>query len=239
MAKYIDELTESTSPAAADLMITEASDLSTEYKVTLSNFMKVINALTALASPDDGSDTVPIYDTTAGSTKKLAVSTFMDLINTLSAITNVASGDSLALWDASAGASKKATMLEVAAGMGRIAQLPVFAFTEAATTGDGKAYLVIPSYLDGLDLIAVHGKVITPGTTGTMDIQIRNVTQTADMLSVKLTIDSAELGSDTAATAYTIDTGNDDVAAYDTIAIDVDAIHTTAAAGLLVTLVFG
>jgi hypothetical protein len=154
-------------------------------------------------------------------------------------MTDVASGDSIPVYDASGAALKRATMLEAAAGMGRIAQVTAIDFLLNCSTGDGKFYLVVPAYLDGLDLIGVHAKVVIAGTTGTMSIQIRNVTQTVDMLTTKITIDSAELGSDTAATPAVIDTSNDDVAAYDTLAIDIDSVHTTPATGLIVTLVFG
>jgi hypothetical protein len=90
-----------------------------------------------------------------------------------------------------------------------------------------------------MDLKRVHAKVITAGTTGTCLVQVRNVTQAADFLSTRISIDSGELGSDTAATPAVIDTANDDVAAFDTIAIDVDQLHTTPAKGLFVTLEFG
>jgi hypothetical protein len=58
------------------------------------------------------------------------------------------------------------------------------------------------------------------------------------MLSTKMTIDSGEVGSDTAATAAVIDTAHDDVASYDLIAIDIDATSTTKPKGLIVTLGF-
>lgn len=83
-----------------------------------------------------------------------------------------------------------------------------------------------------------HAEVITAGTTGTTDIQIYNVDNAVDMLSTKLTIDSAETGSDTAATAAVINTSNDDVDENDVIRIDVDAVSTTPAVGLIVTLGF-
>ena len=68
-------------------------------------------------------------------------------------------------------------------------------------------------------------------------IQIRNVTQTADMLSTRITIDASEFTSYTAAAAV-IDTGNDDVATGDLIAVDVD-VAGTGAKGLGVILRFG
>jgi hypothetical protein len=58
------------------------------------------------------------------------------------------------------------------------------------------------------------------------------------MLSTKLTIDSGETGSDTAATPAVINTSYDDVATNDLLRIDIDAISTTAPKGLIVTLEF-
>lgn len=123
----------------------------------------------------------------------------------------------------------------------RYAQLQPFSMGDQVDceTGDGKAYLHIPPDLNGLNLVYVHGEVQTAGTTSTMDIEVYNETQGADMLSTTLTIDSGETGSDTAATPAVIDTANDDVATNDVLRIDVDAIQTTAAKGLLVTLGFG
>lgn len=117
-------------------------------------------------------------------------------------------------------------------------QTVAFDFTTDTATGDGAAYIVIPSSMNGWNLVEVHAKVITAGTTGTTDIQIHNLTDTVDMLSTKLTIDSGETGSDTAATPAVIDTSNDDVASWDILRIDVDAVSTTAAKGLIITMVF-
>jgi hypothetical protein len=121
-----------------------------------------------------------------------------------------------------------------------IRYLSVVAFDYATdcATGDGKAYVVIPPAFNGMNLVSVHGRAITAGTTGTMDVQIRNVTQAADMLTTKLTWDSTEAGTDTAATPAVIDGNNDDVATNDLIAIDVDAVQTTAAKGMILTLGF-
>lgn len=108
----------------------------------------------------------------------------------------------------------------------------------SVSTGDGKFYFKAPAQIDGMNLTGVHAEVITAGTTGTTDIQIHNVTGAVDMLTTKLTIDSAETGSDTAATAAVIDTANDDVSEHDVIRVDVDAVSTTAPQGLIVTLEF-
>lgn len=114
----------------------------------------------------------------------------------------------------------------------------VVAATTDNATGDGQAYFVVPSSLAGMNLVEAHATVITAGTTGTMDIQLHNVTAAADILSTKITIDSTETSSRTAATPPVINAAEDDVAAGDVIRIDVDAVHTTAAKGLLVDLVF-
>jgi hypothetical protein len=109
---------------------------------------------------------------------------------------------------------------------------PVLAgWTTEATTGDGKFYIHVPAAFDGMNLVEVHAEVITAGTTGTLNLDIYNVTQAADMLSTNVTIDSGETGSDTAATPPVIDTANDDVAENDLIRIDIDAVHTTASKG--------
>lgn len=110
--------------------------------------------------------------------------------------------------------------------------------TTDLATGDGKIYFVIPSYLNNLILKRIHGRVITAGTTGTTDIQIANVTDSVDVLSTKLTIDSGETGSDTAATPAVINTSNDDAATNDLWRVDIDAVSTTAPQGLIITLEF-
>ena len=117
-------------------------------------------------------------------------------------------------------------------------QAVVYDFGNSLGTGDGKFYMHIDSRLDGFSLVDVHAEVITAGTTGTTDIQIANVTQGVDMLSTKLTLDSGETGSDTAATPAVINTSNDLVTENDVLRIDIDAISTTAPKGLIVTLGF-
>ena len=114
-------------------------------------------------------------------------------------------------------------------------QFIVFDFTTDVATGDGKFYFHVPPEMDGMNLTYVHAKVITAGTTGTTDIQLHNVTQATDMLTTKLTVDSGETGSDTAATPAVIDTANDDMAENDCLRGDVDAVSTTAPQGLIVT----
>lgn len=107
------------------------------------------------------------------------------------------------------------------------------------TTGDGKTVFIVPSTLNGMNLVEVKAVQGTAGITGTVDVQIRNVTDSVDMLSTKITIDSTEIGTATAATPAVIDTTKDDVVTNDVLAIDVDAIASgTAGKGLILSLVF-
>jgi hypothetical protein len=115
----------------------------------------------------------------------------------------------------------------------------VFGFVTPHVAGDGKGYLSIPAYMDGWKLHVPHARVITAGTTGTLDIQIYNVTQAHDMLTTKLTVDDGETGSETAATAAVVNAGNATVAAYDLLRVDIDAVQTTAGKGLILHLPFG
>lgn len=120
----------------------------------------------------------------------------------------------------------------------KIVQMVVFDFTTNVATGDGKFYFVTPSSLNGMDLVECHARVITAGTTNSTTVQIHNLTQTADMLSALLEVETGETGSDTSDPGPTIDAANDDVATYDVIRVDVDTISTTAPKGLIITLIF-
>jgi hypothetical protein len=119
----------------------------------------------------------------------------------------------------------------------RVIQVKVFDDATAATTGDGKAIFMIPVELNGYNLVDCEAYVTGTSSSGALTIQIRNVTQAADMLSTAITIDQSENSSLTAATPPVIDTNNDDVATGDLIAIDVDGAGTSAE-GLGVVLTF-
>lgn len=121
-----------------------------------------------------------------------------------------------------------------------VASILVFddAITCATGDGAGDVFWRVPAVLNGWNLVDVAACVQTAGTTGTMTIQVHNATQTADMLSTRITIDTGEVDTLTAAAAAVIDASNDDVATGDRIRIDVDGVHTTPAKGLLVELTF-
>jgi hypothetical protein len=105
------------------------------------------------------------------------------------------------------------------------------------TTGDGKAYFIVPALLNGHNLVAAHAAVTTVSSSGTPTIQVHNVTQAVDMLSTRITIDANEKNSYSAAAAPVIDTGNDDVATGDELRVDVD-VAGTGTKGLVVILTF-
>lgn len=120
----------------------------------------------------------------------------------------------------------------------RTVQIKIFGDDDIVSTGDGKAIFAISSDLNTLNLIDADIYVTTASSSGLPTVQIRNITQAADMLTTKMSIDVSEFTSYSAATPPVIDTGNDDVATGDLIAIDVD-IAGTNAKGLGVILRFG
>jgi hypothetical protein len=119
----------------------------------------------------------------------------------------------------------------------RVVQIKVIDDATALTTGDGKVIFCIPTELNGYNLVDADAFVTTVSSSGAPSIMIRNVTDTADMLSTAITIDANETTSYTAATAPVIDGTKDDVVTGDLIAIDCDAAGT-GAKGLGVILSF-
>ncbi len=114
----------------------------------------------------------------------------------------------------------------------------------AITTGDGKAYVRIPTLLNGHNLVSCGACLSTVSSSGVPTVQLRRMRLTnattqsaADMLSTKLTIDASEFDSKDATNAAVIDTSNDDVQTGDQINIDID-VAGTGAKGLIVTLTF-
>jgi hypothetical protein len=106
----------------------------------------------------------------------------------------------------------------------------------ALAIGNDKARIRIPTKMNGLNLIAVATS--RQSGTGVPSIMIRNATDSQDMLSTAITIDTAETDSLTAAIAAVINTSYDDVATGDQIAIDVDGAGTNTLM-CIVELTFG
>jgi len=111
------------------------------------------------------------------------------------------------------------------------------------TVTDGLARFTVPATLDGLYLSSVSGEVgahvYAAGTTGTTTAMIYNETDSVDMLSTGITIDTGETDSSTAASPPVVDTDNNQVSTADVLRFDIDTIQTgTAANGLEVRMQF-
>jgi hypothetical protein len=124
----------------------------------------------------------------------------------------------------------------------RYVQVQVYTASTELATGDGANgnQTIIPLGMNGYELTAVLASMGDTNPVGsTVTVQVRNLTQAADMLTTPITIDAGEKTSATAATAAVIDTANDDVATGDDIRIDIDQVgSTTAGNGLTVLLTF-
>lgn len=94
----------------------------------------------------------------------------------------------------------------------------------ALVTGDFQGWYMVPPALNGWNI--THVSAMRGAGTGVPAFQLRNVTRGVDILSTKVTIDSSEVTSGTAATPPVINTANDDVASYDILSIDVDVAGT-------------
>lgn len=117
-------------------------------------------------------------------------------------------------------------------------QLKVIADTSTLSTGDGQLIVAVPAALTGLVLTTVAAYVSTASSSGLPTVQLRNVTQAADMLSTRVTIDANELTSYTAVTPAVVDPAHAAVVTGDLLAVDVD-VAGTGAKGLGLLLTFG
>lgn len=218
-----------------------------------------MSTITSLTSGMSGATSLTTLNTNISNLNTDKVEATVATLASLTTVGTLVAGNATAIVDAAsttaAGKIEVATAAETTTGTDatravspdglagsdygkRVVGIQVFASDADTATGDGKAFFRVPSALNGWNLVAVAANVYTAGTTNTLDIQIRNVTDTVDILSTKLTIDSTETDSSTAATPAVINASNDDVATGDKIAIDIDAVHTTAAKGLYVELTF-
>jgi hypothetical protein len=119
----------------------------------------------------------------------------------------------------------------------KVLQLKIIDDTTTLTTGDAKLIFACDDSMNGLNLVDADAFVTTVSSSGLPTVQIRNVTDSVDMLSTKISIDASEFTSYTAATAPVIDGAHDDVATGDLISVDVD-VAGTGAKGLGVILSF-
>lgn len=119
----------------------------------------------------------------------------------------------------------------------RIAVWRVVGASSPISVKDGVDFFMVPAEINGYNLISAHAGIDVVSSSGTITVQLRNVTDSADMLSTRITIDVGELNSYTAATQPVIDTAHDDVATGDRIACDIDVTGKDAK-GLIIILVF-
>jgi hypothetical protein len=243
----ITDLTALTTPAAGDLIpIVDVSDTThgasgTTKKITYAN----LTPFAPTASPTFTGTVVLPTDTTIGDVSSTELGYMNGVTSAIQTQidTKLASSSYDDATDAETTTGTSTSKYVSPDGLAgsdygkRVVGIQVFDSATNTSTGDGKAFFRVPSVMNGWNLVAVAASVYTAGTTNTTDIQIRNKTQTADMLSTKLTIDSAETDSSTATPAV-INASEDDVATGDVIAIDVDAVSTTPAQGLFVSLIF-
>jgi len=92
--------------------------------------------------------------------------------------------------------------------------------------GDDQYRFRIPAWMNNWRLYSVAAARKGGSSGAALNIQVRNVSLAANMLSTALTVDSGETDSTTAATAAVIDAANDDVLTSHQIAIDVDVPGT-------------
>lgn len=109
----------------------------------------------------------------------------------------------------------------------KLVYIKVISETTTLTIGDGKTYVNLDDpVFEGMNLVGARATIYTASTSGLPTIQIYNVTQAVDMLTIKITIDENETRSVNADIPIVIDTDNDDVAEGDQIRIDVDVAGT-------------
>lgn len=107
----------------------------------------------------------------------------------------------------------------------------------ALQLGDNAARWRVPVEYNGFRIASV-GASRASGGTGTLTLQLRNAPASIDILSTKITIDSGETDSSTAAAAAVINTSNDDLATGNQIVVDVDdpgtnSLHVCVSIGIL------
>jgi len=98
------------------------------------------------------------------------------------------------------------------------------ALTVADDVGGNR--FTLPDDFDGLSLKSINMHVFTVSTSGLPTFQLRNVTQGADMLLTKASIDENEKDSNTADTPPVIDPDEDDYTAGDELQVDCDIAGT-------------
>lgn len=110
----------------------------------------------------------------------------------------------------------------------------------AITTGDGQAYLTVPSDWNNLRILSVHAGLALASSSGALIVQLARVRSgvTVDTLANPVTIDTNELTSYTASLPPAVNPSNDDLATGDLLRVDIDSAGT-GARGLMVIIKVG
>lgn len=117
-------------------------------------------------------------------------------------------------------------------------EFKLFADSETVVTGDGRLIWRIPRSVDGLRLVLVSLYVTTVSSSGAPTLQIHNVSQAADILSTKVSVESSEYVSEDAAVQPVINSSYELAVAGERWRFDVDAAGT-GAMGMGGSLTFG
>jgi len=146
------------------------------------------------------------------------------------------SADKISFYDTSSAATRSILFNQITAFTERTLVIKCVSDTVGPSVGNGITHVTIPSTLNGKNLQSAQAHVYTVGTGSTTTVQLYNLTDSEDMLSTVITIDSGENDSSTAATPSVV--GNfSAVSTADVIRIDVDVVATNTL-GLEVRMVF-
>ena len=120
-----------------------------------------------------------------------------------------------------------------------IVALPIGTPTTVLTVTDCLAYFHVPPKMNGFKLDYVHCEVQGDPSGAAIVIEVSKNGASTQMLDDNITIDIGEFGTDTAATAPSIEDGNATVATNDTVQVNCTTIGSgDAGTGALVTLGF-
>lgn len=121
----------------------------------------------------------------------------------------------------------------------RIISIPLCDTVTACAVGSGVT-IRIPKMMNNYAFSGATLDAGVAGTTGTMSVQVINIDDGTNFFTTKITLDSAETSSDTAATPYVRNAtlGQRTVTDGDRIMPRVDAVNTTPAKGVTINLHF-
>lgn len=116
-------------------------------------------------------------------------------------------------------------------------EIKVYGDDQTLSTGDGQFIWMIPRELDGRIVTEVAIFVTTVSSSGDIEVQIENLTQSSVLLAIPATIDAGELDSYTATIQPGVNAAANIVSLGDQLSIDVDGAGTGAKGlGVIVTM---